>query len=88
MTLNNVIIAINKEYFHLFIFRLSLAIPKTDGVYDKCSMYSMNFTDILERGIRNADVSWEKTTCKNGWEYNYTDIPYITISSEVISKNY
>lgn len=46
-------------------------------------MYNINFTDILHQGIKIADSSWEKVPCKNGWEYNFTDVPYKTIASDV-----
>ncbi|KAK9744819.1 Sugar transporter [Popillia japonica] len=63
--------------------RKLLAIPQSNGGFDKCSMYNINFTDILHQGIKIADSSWEKVPCKNGWEYNFTDVPYKTIASDL-----
>lgn len=83
----------------LFIFvcfqftRLSLAIPNIDNDRSKCSMYAVNFTEILAAANINnngttinvplADPSWPIESCKYGWEYNHTEIPYSTIATEV-----
>lgn len=76
-----------------FIFRRALAIPVhyehgtefDDGSasYSKCSMYAVNFTDVLANNIRKADPSWPTQSCKNGWEYNFTDVPYRTAATDV-----
>ena len=70
------------------LYRLALAIPpavSADGfAYSKCSMYAVNFTEMLNNGIKQADPSWPVTSCRNGWEYNFTAIPYATIATEVI----
>ncbi|XP_043271469.1 organic cation transporter protein-like [Venturia canescens] len=70
--------------------RLALAIPPAEGEaestnlgYSKCSMYNVNYTKILENGsIRVADPSWPIQKCQYGWEYNFTDVPYETVSTE------
>ncbi|XP_017777599.1 PREDICTED: organic cation transporter protein-like [Nicrophorus vespilloides] len=59
--------------------RLNLAIPKGE----KCRMYAVNYTEILQQGVVKPDPSWPTVACRNGWEYNYTDIPYKTIASEL-----
>jgi hypothetical protein len=68
-----------------FNFRISLAIPPNEGKsgHDKCRMYAVNFTEMWGKGITKGDPSWPVTDCRHGWEFNYTDIPYSTIASEV-----
>lgn len=71
--------------FHLTILRRQLAIPYDEnGGYSRCTMYDVNFTYIHSLGIRKADTNWPKKSCAHGWEYNYTEIPYSTIATEVI----
>jgi hypothetical protein len=58
---------------------VALAIPEGEH----CSMYAVNFTEKLAQGVVKADPSWPKQPCKHGWEYNFTDIPYSTVATEV-----
>jgi hypothetical protein len=46
-------------------------------------MYAVNFTEMWDKRITEGDSSWPITDCMHGWEFNYTDIPYSTIASEV-----
>lgn len=46
-------------------------------------MYAVNYTEILKSGIKKADPSWPIQSCKYGWEFNFTDVPYETVSTEV-----
>lgn len=76
----------NKLFF--ITFRVALAIPRDSHhrdhiTHSKCSMYAVNYTEILEKGITVADPSWPITHCKHGWEFNYTVIPYSTVATEV-----
>lgn len=65
-------------------FRLKFAIPKeADGKYHKCLMYNVNFTEMRAKGIDKPDQKWPMTKCRSGWEYNFTDIPYETIATEL-----
>ncbi|XP_030020976.2 carcinine transporter [Manduca sexta] len=67
------------------IERRSFAIPKTNDSlfgYSQCSMYEANWTELLETGQR-PDESWRTIPCQHGWEFNKTEIPYPTISSEL-----
>lgn len=65
-------------------FRLSLAIPSVEGEgFAKCSMYAVNFTEMLLSGIQAADPSWPTQSCQYGWEYNFTEIPYSTVATEL-----
>lgn len=66
-----------------------MSIPKSaDGEFEKCSQYGVNFTEILEKNITTPDPSWPIVACRAGWEYNFTDIPYETIATEVCLKFY
>lgn len=62
---------------------MHLAIPKTNDVHDRCRMYAVNYTEVLQQGLAEPDPTWPTVGCRNGWEYNYTDVPYATIASEV-----
>ncbi|ETN60286.1 hypothetical protein AND_008086 [Anopheles darlingi] len=45
-------------------------------------MYAVNFTEVLANNIRKADPSWPTQPCQNGWEYNFTDVPYATVATD------
>uniref|UniRef100_A0A336K3J5 CSON009535 protein n=1 Tax=Culicoides sonorensis TaxID=179676 RepID=A0A336K3J5_CULSO len=63
--------------------RLNYAIPKdAEGNYHKCLMYAVNFTEMREKGLP-SDPHWKMISCRNGWEYNFTDIPYATVATEL-----
>ncbi|XP_058458866.1 organic cation transporter protein [Malaya genurostris] len=72
--------------------RRALAIPVyfehgtefDDGTasYSQCSMYAVNFTEVLANNIKKADPSWPTQPCKHGWEYNFTDVPYRTAATD------
>lgn len=54
-----------------------------NGEYSKCSRYNVNFTELLEAGVTEANTSWPLTTCTHGWTYNFAEIPYTTIATEL-----
>ncbi|XP_055534267.1 organic cation transporter protein [Wyeomyia smithii] len=72
--------------------RRALAIPLhyehgtefDDGAasYSKCSMYAVNFTEVLANNILKADPTWPTQPCQHGWEYNFTDVPYKTAATD------
>ncbi|CAG9857803.1 unnamed protein product [Phyllotreta striolata] len=62
--------------------RLALAIPKGKDGFEKCLMYDVNFTEILKNGVKSANESWKIASCRNGWEYDYSVVPYASISTE------
>ncbi|CAG2062131.1 unnamed protein product, partial [Timema podura] len=62
---------------------VSLSIPKTSDVYDRCMMYAVNYSQLLSDGVTVADTTWPKTPCRHGWEFNFTDVPYSTIATEL-----
>lgn len=51
--------------------------------FSRCNMYNVNYTDILESGIREADPSWPIKPCQYGWTFNHTMIPYKSIAVEL-----
>ncbi|CAG9839512.1 unnamed protein product [Diabrotica balteata] len=63
--------------------RLALAIPEGHGGYDRCRMYDVNFTEMLRSGVKEADPGWNTVACKYGWEYDFSVVPYASISSEL-----
>ncbi|XP_076239590.1 organic cation transporter protein-like isoform X2 [Calliopsis andreniformis] len=63
--------------------RLSLAIPISQGGYSSCSMYDINYTEILLSGVHLPDPSWPTKACQHGWEFNYTSVPYATVATEL-----
>ncbi|XP_014600495.1 PREDICTED: organic cation transporter protein-like [Polistes canadensis] len=72
--------------------RIALAIPpptneelklESSTSFSRCFMYDVNYTDIFNKGIRKSDPNWPKIPCNNGWEYNYTMIPYASIAAEL-----
>lgn len=50
-------------------------------------MYAVNFTQILADGIKKADPNWPVMPCNNGWEFDKEELPYSTISTEVMQFN-
>lgn len=65
--------------------RRSLAIPLDKNShfgYSQCKAYSANWTEVLVTGLR-PDESWNIIPCDHGWEFNKSEIPYPTISSEL-----
>ncbi|XP_014474814.1 PREDICTED: organic cation transporter protein-like isoform X3 [Dinoponera quadriceps] len=65
--------------------RIALAIPTSDDEngHSRCTMYDVNYTELLLNGIRQADPSWPTRGCTHGWEFNFTDIPYETVATEL-----
>ncbi|XP_017797048.1 PREDICTED: organic cation transporter protein [Habropoda laboriosa] len=63
--------------------RLSLAIPVNREGYSRCSMYDVNYTEILLNGSHVPDPSWPTKACQHGWEFNYTSVPYATVATEL-----
>lgn len=65
--------------------RRNLAIPNDVNSrfgYAQCYSYEANWTHVLETG-QTPNASWNKVPCQNGWEFNKSEIPYPTISSEM-----
>ncbi|XP_041987193.1 carcinine transporter-like [Aricia agestis] len=67
------------------IERRQLAIPSdasSEFGYSRCSAYVANWTEVLSTG-HQPNSSWSTQSCQYGWEFNKTEIPYATISSEL-----
>ncbi|XP_050683824.1 carcinine transporter-like [Leptidea sinapis] len=65
--------------------RRTLAIPEDPGSrfgYSRCYAYAANFSEVLKTGEK-PNASWPVQTCQNGWEFDKSEIPYPTISSEL-----
>ncbi|KAF4533431.1 hypothetical protein B566_EDAN001156 [Ephemera danica] len=67
--------------------RLALGIPRNNASlsgFDQCRMYAApNFTKALEMGLREPDPQWPTVSCLHGWEFNHSEIPYATVTSEM-----
>lgn len=64
--------------------RRSLAIPNDSNElgYSHCTAYVANWTEVLKSG-QQLNSSWPIERCRHGWEFDKTQIPYPTISSEM-----
>lgn len=65
--------------------RRTLAIPldkDSQFGYSRCSSYVANWTEVMLTGTR-PDENWSTTSCQHGWEFNKSEVPYPTISSEL-----
>ncbi|XP_037038412.1 solute carrier family 22 member 3-like [Bradysia coprophila] len=63
--------------------RLRLAVPLIDGQMSKCTMYMVNYTEVLNNNITEADPTWPTQSCKFGYEFDHSEIPYTTIATEL-----
>lgn len=75
-----------------FYFRLNLAIPRAapgEGdkafTYSQCVRYDVNFTELLENGTLDLvpNPNWPVRPCDQGWEFDFSEIPYASITAEV-----
>ncbi|XP_037964878.2 solute carrier family 22 member 13 [Plutella xylostella] len=65
--------------------RRRLAIPLDESGrygYDQCKAYVANWTEVLLSG-KGPDSTWDTEPCQYGWEFEPSEIPYPTISSEL-----
>ncbi|KAK0082320.1 hypothetical protein PV325_010684 [Microctonus aethiopoides] len=72
--------------------RIDFSIPlasevelKKDGTipFSRCNMYAVNFSELLNAGVRQPDPSWPVKPCQHGWSFNFTEIPYASIAAEL-----
>ncbi|XP_076765735.1 organic cation transporter protein-like isoform X1 [Xylocopa sonorina] len=63
--------------------RRSLAIPVVGEGYSRCSMYDVNYTEILLNGSHATGPLWATKACQHGWEFNYSTVPYATVATEL-----
>lgn len=68
-------------------FRIRIAIPRTNDYpyYDQCHRKDLNFPEMLKNGKdpRSFEFQTNKTVGCTRWEYNFTQIPYPSIGTEV-----
>ncbi|CAK1554643.1 unnamed protein product [Leptosia nina] len=66
------------------IDRRNLAIPadpESPFRYSRCAAYVANWSEVLITG-QKPNSTWGVQTCQHGWEFNKSEIPYPTVSSE------
>lgn len=67
--------------------RVQIAIPPSNEYpyYDRCHRKDLNFTKILQSGDNPRSYQlWNNRTVEcSSWEYNYTQIPYPSIGTEL-----
>lgn len=61
----------------------ALGIPKVnDDEYDKCLMYDVNFTQVLQENMTKANHTWPTKECSS-WVYDFTkDIKFPSMSTD------
>ena len=69
------------------MFRIKIGIPRTNDYpyYNQCNRKDLNFAEILRSGedLRSLEFQTNKTVECTRWEYNFTQIPYPSIGTEV-----
>ena len=69
------------------MFRIKIAIPATNvyPYYEQCQRKDLNFTELLKSGksLSSLDFQTNETIKCTQWEYNFTQIPYPSIGTEV-----
>ncbi|CAK1592856.1 unnamed protein product [Parnassius mnemosyne] len=64
--------------------RRHLSIPLTqNNQYDKCRVYDVDWKKVLEDGVTQPDANWPTKKCHKQWEFNFTDVPYETIATQL-----
>ncbi|OAD57196.1 Solute carrier family 22 member 3 [Eufriesea mexicana] len=67
--------------------RVRIAIPRTNDYpyYDQCHRKDLNFAEMLKSGkdLRSFEFQTNKTVECTRWEYNFTQIPYPSIGTEL-----
>lgn len=69
------------------MFRIKIAIPATNvyPYYEQCQRKDLNFTELLksDKSLSSLDFQTNETIKCTQWEYNFTQIPYPSIGTEV-----
>ncbi|XP_043519995.1 carcinine transporter-like isoform X2 [Frieseomelitta varia] len=67
--------------------RIKIGIPRTNDYpyYNQCNRKDLNFAEILRSGedLRSLEFQTNKTVECTRWEYNFTQIPYPSIGTEL-----
>ncbi|GBP13051.1 Organic cation transporter protein [Eumeta japonica] len=72
------------ELAHLDLeLRRNLSIPgaAAGDTWDQCVMYDADWTEVLETLVPPSSDT-PTTPCRHGWEFEFEDIPYPTVTSE------
>lgn len=69
------------------MFRIKIAIPATNvyPYYEQCQRKDVNFTELLksDKSLSSSNFQTNETIKCTRWEYNFTQIPYPSIGTEV-----
>ncbi|XP_053980678.1 carcinine transporter-like isoform X1 [Hylaeus volcanicus] len=67
--------------------RIQIAIPPSSEYpyYDRCHRKDLNFAELLQTGtdLRSLEFKRNRTVGCTAWEYNFTQIPYATVGTEL-----
>ncbi|XP_061727789.1 carcinine transporter-like isoform X2 [Cydia pomonella] len=63
--------------------RRHLSIPRLDEKYHKCQVYDVDWMKVIQDGVTEPDTKWPTKKCEKQWEYNFTDVPYQTIATQL-----
>ncbi|XP_076173940.1 carcinine transporter-like [Ptiloglossa arizonensis] len=67
--------------------RIQIAIPRSNEYpyYDRCCRRDTNFAELSKSGtdLRSFQFRWNKTVKCTSWEYNFTQIPYPSVGTEL-----
>ncbi|XP_050358488.1 carcinine transporter-like [Nymphalis io] len=74
-----------QELEHLSVDeRRHLSIPQAaDSKYEKCLVYDVDWSKVLEGGSLIPNTTWPTKKCQDKWEFNFTDVPYETIATQL-----
>ncbi|CAB3221117.1 unnamed protein product [Arctia plantaginis] len=61
--------------------RKNLSAPGIDGDYDHCYTFNVNWTEVLET-LTPPPHGTPTIPCQHGWEFDFSDIPYQTVTTE------
>ncbi|XP_072948572.1 carcinine transporter-like [Epargyreus clarus] len=64
--------------------RRHLSIPiNAKNEYERCVVYDVDWSKILEEEVIEPNPKWPTKKCEETWEYNFTDVPYETIATQL-----
>ncbi|XP_045770182.1 carcinine transporter-like [Maniola jurtina] len=64
--------------------RRHLSIPQNELTkYERCLVYDVDWNSVLESGTLMPESEWPTKKCEGKWEFNFTDVPYETIATEL-----
>ncbi|XP_045457822.1 carcinine transporter-like [Melitaea cinxia] len=73
-----------QELEHLSVEeRRHLSIPLKENQYEKCVVYDVDWTRVLASGDITPNTTWPTKKCQGKWEFNFTDVPYETIATQL-----